>query len=68
MVVAASRPAVAASPSTRIACSPCPSSARPEPRLAFVARSCVFTCGAVMPKLSSFTGSSSTRISRSAPP
>jgi hypothetical protein len=59
---------VGAEPSVRIACSPSPRLPRPPGRLTLSARSCSFTCPAVMPSAVSRSGRSATRISRCTPP
>ena len=60
--------AVRASPSTRIACSPPPTWARPPGESRLSERSCWLTCAAVTPSACMRAGSSSTRISRLTPP
>ena len=68
IVVAARSSTVCLPASVRIACSRPPISPRPPARSTLVARSCRLTSPAVMPKASSRSGSSATRISRSTPP
>ncbi len=68
MFVSASCSAVFAPPSTRIACSPPPTCARPPGTSRLSVRSCAFTSTAVMPSACMRAGSSSMRISRLTPP
>ena len=60
--------AVEAEPSTRIACSPPPTCARPPGALRLSERSCWFTSVAVIPSACIRAGSRLTRISRVKPP